>query len=73
MKAGFQETTIVDISRHGMRLLTDGKLAEGVHVAIDFRGMVICGRVQYSVPDAARFASGIRVDEVMDQVVEHAA
>ena len=73
IKAGFQTTTILDVSRNGMRLLTDRKLVPGGQVAIDFRGMVISGKVQYCVPEEDRFASGIRIGDVMDQVAEDAA
>jgi len=70
MKAGFRETTIVDISRNGMRLVTNSKLVEGSQVAIDFRGMVICGSVQYCRPDENLFTAGIRIGGVLDQVSE---
>lgn len=72
-KAGYQNTTIVDVSRNGMRLIIDRKLLRGGQVAIDFRGMVICGKVQYCVPEEDRFAVGIRIGDVMDQVAEDAA
>ncbi|MEQ1947178.1 MAG: PilZ domain-containing protein [Bryobacteraceae bacterium] len=72
-EASYQNTTIVDVSRHGMRLIIERKLARGGQVAIDFRGMVICGTVQYCVPEEGRYAAGIRIGEVMDQVAEVAA
>ena len=73
IKAGFSETTIVDLSRNGMRLLTDRKLTASSQVAIDFRGMVICGIVQYCTASESRFTVGIRINGVLDQVSATAA
>jgi PilZ domain-containing protein len=70
IKAGFQEATIVDLSRNGIRLVANREFATGTQVAIDFRGMVICGSVQYCAPSENRFAAGIRIGGVLDQVSE---
>ena len=66
--AGSQETTIVDLSRNGIRLLADREFAKGAQVTVDFRGMVICGTVQHCAPSENRFAAGVCIGGVLDQV-----
>jgi hypothetical protein len=46
IKAGYHPASIVDVSRNGMRLESVGRLVQGSQVAIDFRGMIVCGTVQ---------------------------
>jgi len=73
MKAGYHPARIVDVSRNGMRLESAGKLTQGTDVAIDFRGMIICGTVQYCGDIEDRFAMGIRIKDVLDPLREEPA
>ncbi len=73
MKAGYHPARIVDVSRNGMRLESAGKLTQGTDVAIDFRGMIICGTVHYSGDIGDRFAVGIRIKDVLDPLRQEPA
>lgn len=73
MKAGYQSARIVDVSRNGMRLELSGRLIQGSQVAIDFRGMIICGTVQYCGLIENGFALGIRIKDVLDPLREEPA
>jgi len=66
MKAGYHTAKIIDVSRNGMRLESGRRLARGSHVGIDFRGMIICGRVQHCSPSRDRFSMGIRIQDLLD-------
>ena len=73
MKAGYQSARIVDVSRNGMRLELSGRLMEGSQLAIDFRGMIICGTIQYCGLIENGFALGIRIKDVLDPLREESA
>jgi hypothetical protein len=73
IKAGYHSACIVDVSRNGMRLESVGRLVQGSHVAIDFRGMIVCGTVQYCRLVENRFAMGIRIKDVLDPLREEPA
>ena len=73
MKAGYQSARIVDVSRNGMRLESSGRLLQGSQVAIDFRGMIICGTIQYCGLIENGFALGIRIKDVLDPLREEPA
>jgi hypothetical protein len=73
MKAGYQSARIVDVSRNGMRLELSGRLTRGSQVAIDFRGMIICGTIQYCGLIENGFALGIRIKDVLDPLREEPA
>ena len=73
MKAGYGVATIVDVSRSGMRLESDRRLVQGSHVAVDFRGMIICGSVQYCTSSGKQFALGIHISDLLDPIVGEAA
>jgi len=73
IKAGYHAASIVDVSRNGMRLESVGRLVQGSHVAIDFRGMIVCGMVQYCRLVENRFAIGIRIKDVLDPLREELA
>ena len=66
----FHLACITDVSRNGMRLHSRDTLPVGSHVAIDFRGMIVCGAIQYSQRIKGRFAMGVRVNEVLDPLGE---
>ena len=70
IKAGYHSATIVDVSRNGMRLESASRLKQGADVAIDFRGMIICGTVQYCGNFEDRYAVGIRIKDVLDPLQE---
>jgi DNA-binding protein len=70
IKAGYQSARITDVSRNGMRLELSERLMQGSQVAIDFRGMIICGSVQYCRMIENRFAIGIRIKDVLDPLRE---
>jgi hypothetical protein len=73
MKAGYHSARIADVSRNGMRLELDERLMQGSQVAIDFRGMIICGSVQYCRMNENRFTIGIRIKDVLDPLRENPA
>jgi hypothetical protein len=73
IKVGYHPASIVDISRNGMRLESVGRLVQGSHVAIDFRGMIVCGTVQYCRLVENRFAMGILIKDVLDPLREELA
>lgn len=73
MKAGYYPASIVDVSRTGMRLESASRLLQGTDIAIDFRGMIICGTVQYCGNLNDRYAMGIRIRDVLDPLQEEPA
>ena len=73
MKAGYHSARITDVSRNGMRLELGERLMLGSRVAIDFRGMIICGSVQYCRLNENRFTIGIRIKDVLDPLRENPA
>src|SRR6266853_5543218 len=73
IKAGYHPARIVDVSRNGMRMESVGRLVQGSHVAIDFRGMIVCGTVQYCRLVENRFVMGIRIKDVLDPLREEPA
>ena len=73
IKAGYRSANIVDVSRNGMRLEADHRFLNGSHIAIDFRGMIVCGTVQYCKLVEDRFAIGIRIKDVLDPLREEPA
>jgi len=70
IKAGYHSVSIIDVSRNGMRLESVGKLTRGSHIAIDFRGMIVCATVQYCRLVENRFAMGVRINDVLDPLRE---
>jgi PilZ domain-containing protein len=72
IKAGYHSASIVDVSRNGMRLESVGRLVQGSHIAIDFRGMIVCGTVQYCRLVENRFALGVQIKDVLDPLKEEA-
>ena len=73
MSAGCHPAKIVDISRSGMRLETVEKLKHGHRIAVDYRGMIICGTVQHSERIKDHFATGVLIREVLDPLGEEPA
>ena len=73
IKAGYHPANIVDVSRNGMRLESVGRLMQGSHIAIDFKGMIVCGTVQYCRLVESRFAMGVRIKDVLDPLREEPA
>ena len=73
IKAGYHPASIVDVSRNGMCLESVGRLMQGSHIAIDFRGMIVCGTVQYCKLVENRFAMGIRIKDILDPLREEPA
>lgn len=72
MRAGCYPAKIVDISRSGMRLESTGKLTRGHQIAVDYRGMIICGTVQRSGRMKDHFATGVLIGDVLDPLGEDA-
>lgn len=70
IKAGYHSASIVDVSRNGMRLESTGRLVQGSHIAIDFRGMIVCGTVQYCRLVENRFTLGVQIKDVLDPLKE---
>jgi len=70
IKAGYHSASIVDVSRNGMRLESARKLGRGTHIAIDFRGMIVCATVQYCTEAEDRFVMGVRINNVLDPLRE---
>src|SRR5690348_12929403 len=66
----FRSVAIVEVSRSGMRLESDHAFGKGRLLCIDFRGMIVCGTVAYCVPAEKGFAAEIRIEEVLDRVIE---
>ena len=73
MKAGYHPARIVDVSRNGMRVESAGRMKQGSEIAVDFRGMIICGTVRYCGNVDGRFAMGIRMKDVLDPLREEPA
>jgi hypothetical protein len=73
IKAGYRPAIIVDVSRNGMRLESVGRLKQGSHIAVDFRGMIVCATVQYCRLVENQFAVGIRIKNVLDPLREEPA
>jgi hypothetical protein len=73
IKEGYHSASIVDVSRNGMRLESVGRLVQGSHIAIDFRGMIVCGTVQYCRLVESRFVMGIHIKDVLDPLREEPA
>jgi len=73
IKAGYHAASIVDVSRNGMCLESVGRLMQGSHIAIDFRGMIVCGTVQYCRLVENRFVMGVHIKDVLDQLREEPA
>ena len=70
VQAGYHSVSIIDVSRNGMRLESADRLGQGSDVAIDFRGMIVCGTVQYCKIIADGFAMGVRIKDVLDPLGE---
>jgi hypothetical protein len=70
IQAGHHSVSIIDVSRNGMCLESADRLGQGSHIAIDFRGMIVCGTVQYCKMSADRFAMGVRINDVLDPLGE---
>jgi hypothetical protein len=73
IKAGYHPASIVDVSRNGMCLESVGRLMRGSHIAIDFRGMIVCGTVQYCRLVEDRFVMGVHINDVLDPLREEPA
>lgn len=72
LKAGYHSVTIVDISRNGMQLESACDIVKGTAVALDFQGMIVCGKVQYCRAAGDRFVIGLRIADVLDPLKEGA-
>jgi hypothetical protein len=72
LKSGYYPATIVDISRNGMRLESAGPMAKGSSIAVDFQGMIVCGKVQYCASARNGFILGLRIADVLDPLSEGA-
>lgn len=70
MTAGCRNAKIVDVSRNGLCLESAESLAQGAYIAIDFRGMIVCGTVKHTRPTPGGFVAGIRIGEVLDPLRE---
>jgi hypothetical protein len=66
MSAGCLPAKIVDISRNGMRLESSARLKQGSQIAVDYRGMIICGTVRYSGGTENQSVMGVLIREVLD-------
>ena len=66
IKGGYHTVTIVDLSRNGLRLEASSQVSAGSQVAVDFRGMIVCGTVRYCKTAGARYALGVRINDVLD-------
>jgi PilZ domain len=69
---GFHPAVIEDVSRSGMRLHSEDSLQHGSQIAVDLKGVIVCGTVQYCRPLEDRFAAGIRINHVDDRTFEEA-
>ena len=73
IKGGYHSVSIVDVSRNGMRLESADRLGQGSHIAIDFRGMIVCGTIQYCKMIKDGFAMGVSILDVLDPLGEEPA
>jgi len=70
LKAGYHSVTILNASRNGMRLESAADLPKGSSIAVDFRGMIVCGTVQYCKPTDNGFVMGVQIKDVLDPLRE---
>jgi hypothetical protein len=66
----FHPAVVEDVSWSGMRLQSQHSLRHGGQIAVDLKGMIVCGTVQYCRPLEDRFTAGISINHVDDRIVE---
>ena len=66
IKAGYHTVNIIDISRNGLRLEAADQVMEGSQIAVDFRGMIVCGTIRYCKTAGRNYALGVRINDVLD-------
>jgi hypothetical protein len=47
-------------------------MAKGSSIAVDFQGMIVCGKVQYCASARNGFILGLRIADVLDPLSEGA-
>jgi hypothetical protein len=70
IRTGSHSATIVDLSVHGLQLESAERFTDGSGIVIDFKGTIICGTVQYSRTKERQFATGLRIQDVLDPIQE---
>jgi hypothetical protein len=55
-----------------MRLESVERIKQGSQIAVDHRGMIICGTVRYSGRTENQFATGVLISDVLDQIGKEA-
>ena len=66
----FRPAVVDDVSWSEMRLQSKHNLRHGSQIAVDLKGMIVCGTVQYCHPLGDRFTVGISINHVDDRIVE---
>ena len=66
----FHQVVVEDASRSGMQLQSERSLQHGSQIAVNLKGMIVWGTVQYCRPLKGWFASGIRMNHVDDRILE---
>lgn len=66
----FHQVFVKDVSRSEMRLQSKHSLQHGSQIAVDLKGMIVCGSVQYCRPVEDWFAVGVLVNHVDDSTFE---
>ena len=67
---GFHPAVVEDVSWSGMRLQSQHSLRHGSQIAVDLKGMIVCGAVQHCRPLGDRFTVGISINHVDDRILE---
>jgi hypothetical protein len=66
----FHPAVVEDVSWSGMRLQSQHSLRHGSYIAVDLKGMIVCGTVLYCRPLEDWFTVGISINHVDDRIVE---
>jgi hypothetical protein len=67
---GFHQVVVEDVSWSAMQLQSNHSLQHGTQIAVDLKGMIVWGTVQYCRPLKNCFAAGIRINHVDDRTFE---
>jgi hypothetical protein len=73
IKAGYHSVTVVDLSRNGLRLESADQLSEGSQIAVDFRGMIVCGTVRHCRRAKYGYSLGVQINDVLDPLSRNPA
>ena len=67
---GFHTALVEEVSWSEMRIQSQHSFRQGSQIAVDLKGMIVCGTVQYCRPLGDRLTASISINHVDDRIVE---